>query len=75
MNALLADCDALVMPAVGVMAYDKAMVENDKYLPYKENFFTAPASITGFPVVVAGGVQLVGKAFSEDVLLDLAELV
>jgi aspartyl-tRNA(Asn)/glutamyl-tRNA(Gln) amidotransferase subunit A len=75
MNALLADCDALVMPAAGVMAYDKAMVENDKYLPYKENFFTAPASITGLPVVVAGGVQLVGKAFSEDVLLDLAELV
>ncbi len=75
MNALLADCDALVMPAAGAMAYDKAMVENDKYLPYKENFFTAPASITGLPVVVAGGVQLVGKAFSEDVLLDLAELV
>ena len=75
MNALLADCDALVMPAASKMAYGKAMVENDKYLPYKENFFTAPASITGLPVVVAGGVQLVGKAFSEDVLLDLAELV
>ena len=75
MNALLADCDALVMPAASKMAYGKVMVENDKYLPYKENFFTAPASITGLPVVVAGGVQLVGKAFSEDVLLDLAELV
>ena len=75
MNALLADCDALVMPAASKMAYGKTMVENDKYLPYKENFFTAPASITGLPVVVAGGVQLVGKAFSEDVLLDLAELV
>ena len=75
MNALLADCDALVMPAASKMAYGKAMVENDKYLPYKENFFTAPASITGLPVVVAGGVQLVGTAFSEDVLLDLAELV
>ncbi|MBQ5707586.1 MAG: hypothetical protein IIV69_04860, partial [Peptococcaceae bacterium] len=75
MNALLADCDALLMPAVSTLAYDKAMVENDKYLPYKENFYTAPASITGLPVVVAGGVQLVGAAFSEDVLLDLAELV
>ncbi len=75
MVALLADCDALLMPAVSAMSYDKAMVEGDKYLPYKENFFTAPASITGLPVVVAGGVQLVGNAFSEDVLLDLAELV
>ncbi len=75
MAALLADCDALLMPAASVMAYSKDMVENDKYLPYKENFFTAPASITGLPVVVAGGVQLVGNAFSEDVLLGLAELV
>ena len=75
MVALLADCDALLMPAVSTMAYGKEMVENDKYLPYKENFFTAPASITGLPVVVAGGVQLVGNAFSEDLLLDLAELV
>ena len=75
MNALLADCDALIMPAASVLAYGKAMVEGDKYLPYKENFYTAPASITGLPVAVAGGVQLVGAAFSEDVLLDLAELV
>ena len=75
MKALLADCDALLMPAASVKAYSKAMVEADKYLPYKENFYTAPASITGLPVVVAGGVQLVGNAFSEDVLLDLAELV
>ena len=75
MKAILADCDALLMPAASVTAYGKAMVEADKYLPYKENFYTAPASITGLPVVVAGGVQLVGNAFSEDVLLDLAELV
>ncbi len=75
MKAILADCDALLMPAASVKAYSKAMVEADKYLPYKENFYTAPASITGLPVVVAGGVQLVGNAFSEDVLLDLAELV
>ena len=75
MKAILADCDALLMPAASVKAYGKAMVEADKYLPYKENFYTAPASITGLPVVVAGGVQLVGNAFSEDVLLDLAELV
>ena len=75
MKAILADCDALLMPAASVTAYSKAMVEADKYLSYKENFYTAPASITGLPVVVAGGVQLVGNAFSEDVLLDLAELV
>ncbi len=73
MVALLADCDALIMPAASAMAYDQKLVESDKYLPYKENFFTAPASITGLPAVVAGGVQLVGNAFSEDLLLELAE--
>ncbi len=75
MVALLDDCDALIMPATSTFAYTKAQVESDKYLPYKENFFTAPASITGLPVVVAGGVQFVGNAFSEDLLLDLAALV
>ncbi len=74
MLALLCDCDALLMPATSVLAYDKVMVEGDKCLPYKENFYTAPASITGLPAVVAGGVQLVGNAFSEDILLDLAAL-
>lgn len=75
MNTLLADCDALLMPATSTLSYNRTLVEGDKYLPYKENFFTAPASITGLPVVVTGGVQLVGNAFSEDLLLDLAELV
>ncbi len=74
MLSVLLDCDALVMPATSTLFYDKAMVESDKYLPYKENFYTAPASLTGLPAVVAGGVQLVGNAFSENILLDLAEL-
>ena len=75
MAALLADCDALLLPATSALSYDRALVVSDKYLPYRENFFTAPASITGFPAVVAGGVQFVGNAFSEELLLDLAELV
>ncbi len=74
MLALLSDCDALLMPAASVLAYDRATVEGDKYLPYKENFYTAPASLTGLPAAAAGGVQLVGNVFSEDILLDLAAL-
>ncbi len=71
MTALLANFDALIMPAVSTLSYDKAMVEGDKYLAFKENFYTAPASITGLPAVVAEGVQLVGDAFSEELLLDM----
>ncbi len=74
MLALLSDCDALLMPATSALAYDRETVEKDKYLPYKENFYTAPASLTGLPAAAAGGVQLVGNAFSEDILLDLASL-
>ncbi len=74
MRALLAEYDALLLPAVSAMAYTRAAVEADRYLPYEENVYTAPASVTGLPAVVAGGVQLVGDAFSEELLLDLAAL-
>lgn len=67
---IFAEFDAALMPAVSTMAY----VENlDKYVAFEENFYTAPASITGLPAVVANGVQLVGPAFSELALLDVAK--
>ncbi len=75
MLALLADCDALLLPATGMPAYDRATVEGDRDLPYKENIYTAPASLTGLPAVVAGGIQFIGNAYSEEILLSLAELV
>ena len=39
---------------------------------FEESKFTALASITGMPAVVTGGVQLVGAAFSDRALLDIA---
>lgn len=73
--ALFAEYDAVLMPACSAMAYKKDAVEGDKELPLKENFYTAPASITGLPAVVAGGVQLVGPAFSEALLAEYAERI
>ena len=61
--------DAVLMPACSKATYtaaDNAFVENK---------YTAPASITGLPAVVAGGVQLMGAAFSDGDLLDLAALL
>ena len=69
---IFGEYDAVLMPASAKTAYTKADTEANKYIAYDENLYTAPASITGLPVVVAGGVQLVGKAFSENMLLDLA---
>lgn len=72
---LFGEYDAVIMPAASSMSYTEEQVKADKYICYKENFYTAPASVTGLPCVVAGGVQLVGKAFSENVLFTLAKLI
>ena len=69
------DFDAVLIPAVSSMAYTEAQVKENKYLAFEENFYTAPASVTGLPAVVAGGVQLIGKAFSDRALLDAAKLL
>lgn len=67
--------DAVLMPAAAKTAYTKADTEANKYISYDENLYTAPASITGLPVVVAGGVQLIGKAFSENALFEIAKVL
>ena len=64
--------DAVLLPASAKNAYTKADTDANKYIAYDENLYTAPASITGLPAVVAGGVQFIGKAFSENTLLDIA---
>ena len=74
-NKIFADFDAILIPACSSLTYTAAQVEENKYLSYEENLYTAPSSITGLPAVVASGVQLVGKAFSELALLDAASIV
>lgn len=69
---LFGEYDALLIPAVS-KAYTVADIENDKYISFKENLYTAPASITGIPAVVVYGVQFLGAAFSEGALLELAK--
>jgi aspartyl-tRNA(Asn)/glutamyl-tRNA(Gln) amidotransferase subunit A len=66
--------DAVVIPSVSMMVYPETLITENKNIAFEENFYTSPASITGLPAVVVGGVQLIGKAFSENSLLNLAEL-
>ena len=66
--------DAVVIPACSSMEYTEETIKN-KFIAFEENLFTAPASITGLPAVVAGSVQMIGNAFSENALLDLAKIV
>lgn len=75
MYGVLADVDAILLPACSKTAYNAEEVKAAPYTAYEESLYTAPASITGLPVLVAEGVQLIGKAFSENSLLDLAEIL
>lgn len=70
---IFSEYDLVLMPAVSKMTYTMDDVAADKFLCFKENECTAPASISGLPAVVAGGVQLVGPAFSDAMLLNLAD--
>ena len=72
---LFKDFDAVLLPATSKMAYTKEFVESDKQVAFEENFYTAPASVTGLPAVVAGGIQLIGKAFSEYALLEAVKVL
>lgn len=68
--ALFGDFDCVLMPAVSCQKYTDLGVT----AAFEENVFTAPASITGLPAVVVGGVQLMGAAFSDNALLDVAAM-
>ncbi len=70
-DSLFEDVDAVLMPAASKTAYTE---EDVKDMAYDENLYTAPASITGLPAVVTGGVQLIGGVFSEKALLELAKI-
>ena len=72
-NNAAAGQTAVLLPACSKRAYSLADVEANPYLAFEENRFTAPAAITGLPALAAGGVQLVGPAFSDAVLLRLAD--
>lgn len=63
---------AVLMPACSKTSYTVDEVKADKYLSFEEAKYTAPASLTGMTAVVTGGVQLVGAAFSDRALLDIA---
>ena len=72
-NGVFADADVIVAPVTTKTAYTLEEVTENKYIAYDESLYTAPAMITGLPVVVTKGVQLMGKALSDATLLALAE--
>lgn len=69
---IFGEYDAVLLPACSKACYTMDDVKQNKYIAFDEALYTAPASITGLPAAVVGGVQLIGKAFSDNALLDMA---
>ena len=63
------------MPVCSKAFYTETDVKENKYISFDEATYTAPAFISGLPAVVVGGVQLVGSAFSENALCELAKMI
>lgn len=75
MTEILESVDAVLLPACSKTEYSENEVKGNTYIAYDESIYTAIASITGLPAMVTSGVQLIGKAFSENSLLDLAQKI
>lgn len=69
---LMKEYDAILTPACSKAAYNAYDIKEAFETVFKEGVFTAVANLIGVPALVSGGVQLMGKHFSESVLLSLA---
>ena len=73
--SLFQNFDAILLPACSQMVYTEEQIKADQYLAFEENRYTAPATLAGLPAVVAGGVQIIGRAYAEHTLLDVAKIL
>ena len=71
-EALMKEYDAVLTPVCSKTAYSAYDIKEAFETVFKEGVFTAVANLIGVPALVSGGVQLMGKHFSESVLLSLA---
>ncbi len=64
--------DAVLTPACSQTAFEAYDIHDAFGKVFAESKYTALANLIGCPALVCGGVQLVGKNFSESTLLSLA---
>ena len=69
---LMKDYDAVLAPACGKAAYKAYDIRDAFETVFQESVFTSVPNLTGIPALACGGVQLMGKALNESVLLSLA---
>ncbi len=71
-NALMAEYDAALTPACSKTEYESYDINTAFGKVFEESVFTSVANLIGVPALVSGGVQLMGKHFSDGLLLSLA---
>ncbi len=74
-DKLFESYDAVLTPVCSKSAYESYDIYSAFEKVFNEGVFTAVANLIGVPALVSGGVQLMGKAFSESTLLSLAHSV
>ena len=72
---LMKNYDAVLTPVCTKSAYGEYDIKDAFGKVFEESIFTAVANLIGTPALVSGGVQLMGKHFSESTLLSLAGAV
>ncbi len=72
MEELMKQYDAVLTPVCSKTSYAIYDIKDAFATVFGESVFTAVANLIGTPALVSGGVQLMGKHFSESVLLSLA---
>ena len=72
MAKLFEEYDAVLAPVTSKASFEAYDIKDAFGKVFEESVFTAVANLIGVPALVSGGVQLVGKAFSESTLLSLA---
>lgn len=65
---------AVITPVCSKASYEAYDISEAFGKVFAESEFTAAANLIGIPALVSGGVQLLGKAFSESELLSLAKI-
>jgi len=71
---LMKNYDAILTPVVSKASYEAYDIHEAFGKVFDESVFTALANLIGVPAMVSGSVQLIGKHFSEAVLLSLADV-
>lgn len=70
---LMESYDAILLPACSKTSYEGYDISGAFQKVFTEGLYTSLANLIGTPALVSGGVQLMGKHFSESLLLSLAD--